>query len=138
MAKFKITAGVFTLMAAGKKTLKVKKAEGKPSANPKEIEVTFKDAAGATLKNKYTLDEKNETGSYVTSLFLSACLGNIDEFDTNDIPQLVGKYVEVEVVHNEVESKKDPSKTNTFANIGKIYGAGEPFGEHVESNRPKL
>jgi hypothetical protein len=146
MAKFKLTSGAFTLMSEGRKVIKVKSAEGKPSANPKDLEVVFVDAAGATLHNTYTLDERNEKGAFVTSLFLQGCLGDIEEFDIADIPTLVGKYLDVEIKHTEVESKKDPSKTLTFANVGRIYGAGEPFetpqAETVQTqpanNRPML
>lgn len=137
--KFKTVAGNFMLMKEGVKSLRIKSAEAKPKANPELIEVQFEDAEGATVKNNYTLDSKNEIGCFVTSVLLQACFGEIEEFDTEDVPNLVGKFVEAEIVHNDVPSKKDSSKTTTFANIKRIYGEGEPFeSKSAKIERPKL
>lgn len=148
MAIIELSDGI-VLIPEGRYSLKITKAEGKPKARPNVIEVEFESEQGHQLKNKYPLDPKNKSGLYVTSMLLRHALNNptLKNFDTEDIPQLVGKFIDVEVVHNEVQRKdKDGNfiegKTMTFANIAQMYGAGEPWdSESVEeesSNRPLL
>lgn len=135
MAQVKLAEGGFSLMREGKQIVKIKKAEGKPSGAPKLIEVVFENSSGDTITNNYNLDPNAGVSFTVTSIFLKASLGNIDSFDTNQIPDLVGNYIEVEVVHRDKQSTKDPEKTMTFANISKIYGSAEPF---VGTRKPQL
>lgn len=121
--KVKLSEGTFTIMREGEQVLRVISAEGKPKNRPKTLEVKFKNTYGETVSNSYQLDGSNEKAMFVTSFLLKALLGDIKEFDTDDIPTLVGKCVRVEIVHTEVPSKKDEDKTLTFANIGKIIGS---------------
>lgn len=120
--KIKLSEATFTLMREGEQVLKVTKAEGKPKSRPKTLEMQFVNGYGETISNTYQLDSANEKAMFITSFMLKALLGDIKEFDTDDIPTLVGKHVRVEIVHNEVESTKEEGKTLTFANIGKIIG----------------
>lgn len=136
--KFKTVAGNFRLMSEGVKSLRISSVELKPKVNPEMMEVVFEDDLGATVRNNYTFDEKNEIGSFVTSVLLQACFGDIEEFETDEADKLVGCFVEAEIVHSNVPSKKDPSKTMTFANIKRIYGEGVPFETKKSTNRPKL
>lgn len=124
--KVKLTEGTFTLMREGEQVLKVISAEGKPKNRPKNLEIKFENGYGETLSNTYQLDGSNEKAMFVTSFLLKALLGDIKEFDTDDIPTLVGKCVRVEVIHTEVESKKEDGKMLTFANIGKILSGASP------------
>lgn len=137
MAKLKLAEGGFTLMRAGKQTLVITKAEGKPASRPITMEVEFENEYGETIKNSYTLDERNEKGFFVTSVFLKACLGSIEEFDTDEIADLEGKYLDVEITHVTLPNKNDETKTVTFANITKIIGSAEPFGGTAETSAPK-
>nr|DAH69917.1 MAG TPA: hypothetical protein [Caudoviricetes sp.] len=121
--KVKLTEGTFTLMREGEQVLQVVSVEGKPKNRPKNLEMKFKNAYGETVSNTYQLDGSNEKAMFVTSFMLKALLGDIKEFDTEDIPTLVGKCVRVEITHTEVESKKEDGKMLTFANIGKIIGS---------------
>lgn len=134
--KVKLTEGTFTLMREGEQVLQVVSAEGKPKNRPKNLEMKFKNAYGETVSNTYQLDGSNEKAMFVTSFMLKALLGDIKEFDTEDIPTLVGKCVRVEITHTEVESKKEDGKMLTFANIGKIIGSASesemPVSESVK------
>ena len=124
--KVKLTEGTFTLMREGEQVLKVISAEGKPKNRPKNLEMKFENGYGETISNTYQLDGSNEKAMFVTSFLLKALLGDIKEFDTDDIPTLVDKCVKVEIVHTEVPSKKDEDKMLTFANIAKIIGSASP------------
>lgn len=132
--RFNLAENKFKLAEEGRQVVEVIRAEGLPTAAPNTLEVEFKTENGATIRNNYTFDERNEKGFYVTSLFLQTVFGDITEFDTDMIDDIVGARLEVEVTHTEVASKKDPSKTNTFANISKIYGKGKD--ETAESGFP--
>lgn len=122
-------------MREGKQVVKITKAEGKPSGMPKVIEATFENKEGETVNNNYTLDPNAGTPFTVTSIFLKAVLGNIEAFDTDQISDLVGKYIEVEITHKDKPSRDIPDKIMTFANITKIYGGAEPF---ENTRRPRL
>lgn len=127
----------FRLMKEGTQVLQVSKAEGKPASKPITIEITFKNSEGDTIKNNYTLDDKNEKGMIVTSILLKSLFGNIDEFDTSSIPEMVGKYCECEIVHNKVPKKDDESQIMTFANIKKIIGGADGFTETEPETEPE-
>ena len=66
---------------------------------------------------------------YVLSLIIRAFFGNINEFDTNMVGQLVGEFIEVEVKHTKKESTKREGEYVVFANIGKIIGKGQAWEE---------
>ena len=136
----------FVLMEEGVQDLRIVSAEGKPKANPQQLVVKMENAKGAELSNKYILDPKNQKAWFVTSMFLKGAFGaKLKEFDTENISQLVGKYIKCEIVHNKVQRKdSDGNLTDqymTFANIKNILGTGDPFtteGSQEQTSRPVL
>ena len=98
--------------------LKIESAKAVPSGKPSSIEVVFKHENGGTIKSTY--DFKKEMSMTIFSILVKHTLGSMTEFDTADLPKLVGKAVLCEIVHNKVPSTKDPSKELSFANIKRI------------------
>ena len=125
--KIQLTGKSFKLVEAGLNTLKIVEAKAVPSGKPQGIEFTFEDEHGAQMKASYKFN--NDTAMYVLSLIIRAFFGNIHEFDTNMVGQLVGEFIEVEVKHTKKESTKREGEYVVFANIAKIIGKGQGWEE---------
>ena len=133
--KIQLTGKSFKLVEAGLNTLKIVEAKAVPSGKPQGIEFTFEDEYGAQMKASYKFN--NDTAMYVLSLIIRAFFGNINEFDTNMVGQLVGEFIDVEVKHTEKESTRRPGEKVVFANISKIIGktnwkGREPWGSVLD------
>lgn len=112
------TNGEFKLVPQGEVVLKVAKATAVPSGKPEKIEIEYVDVNGAKIVSTYNL--KDEKGVKVFSILVNKILGNLTEFDTDNIHDLENKYVLCEITHKLVQSTKDPDKTLTFCNIAKF------------------
>lgn len=64
---------------------------------------------------------------FVLSLILRAFFGDITEFDTNMVGDLVGEFLDVEIKHITKDSTQRPGETVIFANIGKVIGKGQSW-----------
>lgn len=84
------------------------------------IKVHMVNADGLTITERFSLkrndEEYNEGALAAFSYFAKTALNDysLEDIDPDD---LVDCYICAEVVHNEVPSRKDPSKTNIFANL---------------------
>lgn len=133
--KIQLTGKSFRLVEAGLNTLKIVEAKAVPSGKPQGIEFTFEDINGTQMKASYKFN--NDKAMYVLSLIIRAFFGNINEFDTNMIGDLVGEFIDVEVKHTEKESTKRAGEKVVFANISKIIGktnwkGREPWGSVLD------
>lgn len=85
------------------------------------IRVHMVNADGLTITERFSLkrndEEYNEGALAAFSYFAKTALNDysLEDIDPDD---LVDCYIWAEVVHNEVQSQKNPNKMNTFANLG--------------------
>lgn len=109
----------FTIVPEGERILTIEEVVASPSGKPDKIKVTFRDKNGGSIKTNYTLNLKDDF-IWLTGVFLGAALNLQDgeEFDTKDVPKLVGHKILVDVVHT--PDKNDPEKV--YANIKRIKG----------------
>lgn len=86
-----------------------------------KIEIKLVTAQGQTHTERFTIkdqnDEYNEKALNAFSYFAKTALNDFDVEDV-DPEELIDCYIQAEVVHSQVPSKKDPSKNSTFANLG--------------------
>ncbi len=97
-----------------------------------KIEIKMVTAKGQTHTERFHIKDSSglllEKALGAFSYFAKTAMNN-DELEDIDPMELVGHYLEAEVIHNERPSLKDPTKTVTFANLGeKVPAAG--FAEH--------
>ena len=69
----------------------------------------------------------NDKAMFVLSLILRSFFGDITEFDTNMVSDLIGEYLDVEIKHISKPSTQRPGENVVFANIGKVIGKGQPW-----------
>ena len=123
----------YTNIPAGDRIVVVKKAEAKPLAKPQFVEILVADENGSTLNTTYDLS--NEKAVFALTCFLEALIPDLgNTIDANDIPSIVGKYVEVKVEHTVKPSTKKPGETVTFAKITRVYYEVEGFEDKVVNN----
>ena len=123
------TNSEFKMVPQGEVVLKVNKATAVPSGRPEKIEIEFVDADGAKIVSNYNL--KDEKGVMIFSILVNKTLGNMTEFDTDNVHDLENKYVLCDIIHKEVQSNKDPEKKLIFANITKIMEGRTGFPQMV-------
>lgn len=118
--KIALPKSEFTLVPDGKQILEITSAKALPSGKPQSIEIEWVHKNGGKLKSKY--DFANDKALFALSFLLKNAFGNIDEFDTVMLPQLVKMQFEVEVKHDVKDSTRREGETVTFANIQKVLG----------------
>ena len=118
MARIPMTGG-FQIMPEGEQVLKITKSEYDEDFG-KAI-FTLTNAKGQTCQERFSLlnqdNTPNEKALGAFSFFAKTAMNNFDLEDV-DPEELVGHYIRAEVVHNKVESKKEPGKMMTFVNLG--------------------
>ena len=118
MARIPMTGG-FQIMPEGEQVLKITKAEYDEDFG-KAI-FTLTNAKGQTCQERFSLlnqdNTPNEKALGAFSFFAKTAMNNFDLEDV-DPEELVGRYIRAEVIHNKVESKKEPGKLMTFVNLG--------------------
>ncbi len=91
-----------------------------------KIEVKLVTAKGLTHTERFSIKDKNdqlnEKALNAFSYFARTATGDW-EADSIDPADLVGCYIEAEIVHTQVPSNRDPGKTVTFANLGEKHPA---------------
>lgn len=118
MARIPISSG-FTLIPEGEYVFYITDATYDEKWG--RLEVKFVTAQGMTHIERFTLkdsnDEPNEKALNAFSFFAKTALNDfsITEIDHRD---LIGHYIRAEIIHTEMPSKKDPTKTVTFARFG--------------------
>lgn len=86
-----------------------------------KLEVKLVTAEGMTHTERFTLkdqnDEPNEKALNAFSYFAKTALNDfsVEDIDHTD---LIDHYIRAEVTHTKSPSRKDPTKTVTFANLG--------------------
>ena len=124
MAKIKLSEGGFTPIPEGEHIFKITKSTYDEDFGKLEIEMVTQ--SGQKHIEKFFLinneGEINEGALNAFSYFAKTALNNfnLDEIEHDDI---VGCYIRCKVEHEIVPSKKDPSKTITFAKLTDKYPA---------------
>ena len=123
--KIQLSTSSFKLIEKGFNTLKIVEAKAVPSGKPQAIEIKFVDRNGTPMNATYRFN--NDKAMFVLSLILRAFFGDITEFDTNMVGDLVGEFLDVEIKHITKDSTQRPGETVIFANIGKVIGKGQSW-----------
>lgn len=123
MARIPLSSG-FTLIPEGEHIFRI--YDVKYDENFGKMEVMMVTAEGMKHTERFSLmdanGEPNEGALNAFSYFAKTALNDfaLEEIDHAD---LVGHYIRAEVVHTPTPSKKDPTKTVTFANLGDKFPA---------------
>jgi hypothetical protein len=139
MAKIALSKGGFSLIPEGKRIFKIIGSKYEEDFGKLEIELVT--AAGQKHTERFSLIDKNgeinEKAQGAFSYFAKTALNNfnLEEIDHEDI---VGCYIECEVIHEKLPSTKDPAKTVTFVKLGdKSPASGFEEEEEKKSPAPK-
>lgn len=118
MARIPMTSG-FTLIPEGEYVFRI--YDVKYDETFGKLEVKLVTAQGMKHTENFSLmdnnGEPNEKALNAFSYFAKTALNNftLEDIDHTD---LIDHYIRAEVVHTKMPSKKDPTKTVTFANLG--------------------
>lgn len=135
MAIIHLVEGGFSVLPVGTYTFKVTKAEYKPDFG--KVEVQLEASNGMTHKESYNL---NTDGGIKAFSYMAKCA--LNDFTVTDIDpkDLVGHFFEADVVHDEVPSRDDPTKTMVFAKLTNrraAVGFPEKTAPKAASTTPK-
>ncbi len=134
MIKFNLNN--FEPVPEGTRNLLITDAKAVPSGKPSKIEMTFKDTeTNRTLMNNYNLTVPGAVNAFGFLCRVAFELQNMDEFDTNNIKDFIGKIVECEVVHTEGTQPRDDGSLPVFANISKVVKLVKPSNNDCVSPR---
>ena len=118
MARIPLTNG-FTLIPEGTYVFRIYAVEYDETFGV--ILIKLVNAKGQTLQERFTIkdsnDEPNDKALNAFSYFAKAALNDYGAEDV-DPEVLVDRYIEAEVIHNEVPSTKKEGEMMTFANLG--------------------
>lgn len=135
MARITMTGG-FQIMPEGEQVLKITAAEYDEDFG-KAI-FTLANVKGQTCREQFSLlNQDNTPNEKALSAFSFFAKTAMNDFDLEDIDpvELVGRYIRAEVIHNKVESKKEPGKMMTFVNLGNKSPADGFDGVSVETTK---
>ena len=86
-----------------------------------KIEVQMVTAEGISYSERFTLMKPdgtmNDKACSAFSFFAKTALNDFS-LESIDHTELIGHYIEGEILHTQAPSNRDPSKTVTFANMG--------------------
>lgn len=118
MARIPMTSG-FTLIPEGEYIFRIYDATYDEDFG--RIEIKLVTAQGQTHIERYSIknsdDEYNEKALNAFSYFAKTALNDFSLEDVDPV-ELINHYIKAEVVHTNVPSNKDASKTVTFVNLG--------------------
>ena len=118
MARITMTAG-FQPIPEGVHVLKITKAEYDVDFG--KVIITLENARGQSCQERFSLlnqdNTPNEKALGAFSFFAKTAMNDFDLVDVDPV-ELVGHYIRAEIIHNKVESKKEPGKMMTFINLG--------------------
>ena len=118
MARIPMTSG-FTLIPEGTYVFRI--YDVKYDETFGKLEVMLVNAQGMKHTENFSLMDKsgepNEKALNAFSYFAKTALNDftVEDIDHTDI---IDHYIRAEVVHTKMPSRKDPTKTVTFANLG--------------------
>lgn len=118
MARIPMTSG-FTLIPEGTYVFRI--YDVKYDETFGKLSVMMVNAQGMKHTENFSLmdsnGEPNEKALNAFSYFAKTALNDftVEDIDHTDI---IGRYIRAEVVHTKMPSRKDPTKTVTFANFG--------------------
>ena len=144
-------APAFQRIKEGVQTLRITEVTTFPNrknAVPTEVTVQFEDENGTKLSKKGNKYDLTKDGGYSAFYYLVTVGAGLDPSQNVDVQELVGKFVEVDIVHTEVEYPKLDENRNpiegqtvtlTFSNIHRVLGEGTPFevaddGDDIEDD----
>lgn len=109
----------FTVLPEGTDVFRVYKVETNEDFG--KITVHFVNAKGLVTREQYSLkkqdDSLNEAALNSFSYMAKNVLNRFEEFEIEP-EELVDHYVKATVKHQQVQSKTDPSRINTYAHLG--------------------
>ena len=117
MARIPMTSG-FTLIPEGEYIFRIEDVKYNESFGTIDVKLITKN--GLKYTEHFSLMDKNgeanEKAMNAFSYFSKTALNN---FDLTDIEHtdLIGHYIRATVIHTKMPSRKDPTKTMTFANL---------------------
>lgn len=104
------------------------------------LKVNMVTAKGQKMTERFQMkdanDEPNERAMNAWSFFAQTAMNdfNLDELDPDD---LVGHYIEAEVIHTSRPNRNDPSKTVSFANLGREKHPASGFAGEAPAKAPE-
>lgn len=132
-----MTSG-FSLIPEGTYIFKIEKVDYDDDFG--KIKIDMKTEKGQSYRETYSLknndDEWNENALNAFSYFAKNVMNNF-EMDDVDPASLTGHYVQADVEHEKVPSKKDPRKLMTFAHLRNLAPAAAFEGEMTEKAETK-
>lgn len=116
MANIQLTSG-FTICPEGRHIFRIYKVDYNPTFG--KLVVYMVNAQGITHTERFSLllqnGSMNDKACNAFSFFAKTALNNFG-LESIDHQELVNHYIGCEIVHNNVPSTADPTKTTTFAN----------------------
>ncbi|MEL7609518.1 MAG: hypothetical protein AAGU74_08415 [Bacillota bacterium] len=114
----------FKLIPEGEQVVRITKVDESEYAKFQKITVHIEDVEGNTARVNFNFVNDDGTANDIAEgVYARMCRAALDDqtLDEVDTEDLIGRFVTVEIQHNE------GSKGGTFSNVKKWLGAGEPF-----------
>ena len=128
MATIQMTGGAFTVCPEGRHIFRIYKVDFNPDFG--KVVLHMVNAQGNTIREQFSLmkadGSMNEPACNAFSFFARTALNDYSR-GAIDHEELVGRYIGLEVVHTVQPNKNDPTKTVTFANLGREKWVAEGF-----------
>lgn len=119
--KIKFNLNSFEPVPAGIRRMEITEAKAIPSGKPSKIEITFKDMeTSRIIKNNYNLTIPGGLNAFGFLCRTAFNLADMDEFDTDNVKDFVGRRLLCEVVHTKGTEPRDDGSYTIFANIKKV------------------
>ena len=120
MATIQMTCSTFTVCPEGRHIFRIYKVDFNPDFG--KVVLHMVNAQGHTIIERFNLmgvdGSMNESACNAFSFFARTALNDYSR-EAIDHTELVNRYIGVEVVHAIQPNKNDPTKTVTFANLGR-------------------
>lgn len=128
MATIQMTGSTFTVCPEGRHIFRIYKVDFNQDFG--KVVVHMVNAQGNTVREQFNLmgvdGSMNEPACNAFSFFARTALNDYSR-EAIDHTELVNRYIGVEVVHTIQPNKNDPTKTVTFANLGREKWVAECF-----------
>lgn len=124
MARVSIPSGFAPTIPEGKYVFRI--YEAKYDEEYGRIEVKMVNSKGMTHTEKFfVMNNDNTPNERALNAFGFFARTAMQDYTLEDIDpeELVDRYIKVDIVHNKVPNRNDPSKEMTFVNLGGKYQA---------------
>lgn len=130
MALIKLSKGGYETIPEGTYIFKVVKATYDEGFGKAVVELETEKGQKQTETYRL-LDNNGEVNTKAHNAFSYFAKVVMNDFDLEDleVSDMVGKFLEADVVHNKVPSAKEEGKTLTFANLGEKRPTDKTFGD---------